>query len=140
MPLYEYRCKCGESRELMFPMDKYPRSVKCSCGKRAVKRCIAGGFQFPNERAPGIRDDHPAWIKDTAHVLTDPEMVAKKQAPRIESRSGLNRYLKERHLVMGDECDPRPAKVEDTPIPPEVRERGARAVAEARRKEMTVTI
>ena len=140
MPIYEYRCSCGKTQEKTYSMDSFPRTIKCGCGKRAVKLCTAGGFHLPNERAPGIRDDHPAWIKDTANVLVDPEMVYRKQAPRIESRSGLRRYLKERNLAMGDECDPRPAKVEDTPISPEAREQGIKAVAEVMQKERAITV
>lgn len=46
MPLREYVCReCGKVFEELFN-DKYPKSLKCSCGGRAEYRLGAPAFKF----------------------------------------------------------------------------------------------
>ena len=40
MPLYEYKCKCGNSEDILLSYDEYKQPQVCKCGK-AMQRIIS---------------------------------------------------------------------------------------------------
>lgn len=53
--IYGYSCPCGEKIDAWFEMGKAPKTVKCSCGKRAKRDYTAsrGGFLLKGGGWPG---------------------------------------------------------------------------------------
>ena len=91
MSLYEYECqKCGNTDEKVYPMASFPKTCKCSkCGGRAKK--IISGY---------IQRDEPTWLDDAVRgALQDTDNVRAGAERPIETRTELNRYLKEHNLV-----------------------------------------
>lgn len=44
MPTYEYRCRCGNAKDITKPMSESGRAEVCTCGEQM--RRIFGGVQF----------------------------------------------------------------------------------------------
>jgi putative FmdB family regulatory protein len=135
MPLYDYHCEdCGKTVEKFFMMSKYPQSIKCECGKRARKVCVAMGYQDQWGRAGGLIDDHPAWM---AHTL---ENLQKEGERPIESRSEMKRVMSVRGVRFRDEVDP-VRKTKDKPrYSPEFRAKAIEAIAEAGFNDRRLTV
>ena len=44
MPLYEFKCECGQVTEKLAKMDT--EEVECKCGKTATRQMSVGSFQL----------------------------------------------------------------------------------------------
>jgi putative FmdB family regulatory protein len=38
MPLYEYQCRCGARQEVVRPVKKHTKTIKCQCGGRMKQK------------------------------------------------------------------------------------------------------
>lgn len=45
MPLYEYKCECGQSVEVLRSFALAPKSMKCSCGKELKRQFPRASFK-----------------------------------------------------------------------------------------------
>ena len=84
MPVYNYECECGRSYERVYKITKFPKTIKCECGKRA-KKVISEGI------AAQLDGDVP-WLSSACEVL-QPAW----ERP-LETRGEYNRYLKDRNI------------------------------------------
>jgi putative FmdB family regulatory protein len=89
MPAYDYECSKGHVEELVFKMDKAPKTVKCKCGRRAKKVISVGGIQ----------DEHPTWLPGACESVQLAEATEFDGEKRIETRSEYNRYIKKHGMV-----------------------------------------
>jgi len=77
MPLYEYKCECGEEREILLSF-QHPEQI-CKCGKVMQLKVSAYSFTFKpyardmakdslNSRGGGFPDvnKHKSWVQKTA--------------------------------------------------------------------------
>lgn len=86
MPTYEYRCEtCTNLFEVTCPMSAHVTRCRCpKCGDEAQQTFTK----------VVTMDDHPVWIDH--HLRTQ---IQGDSGPRIESRSQLEKYCKERNIV-----------------------------------------
>lgn len=83
MPIYEYACDCGVTHEKVFKVSDFPKTVKCSCGKRARKILSRGAIMTDNDvpwLPSAVEALQPSWEKP------------------ITTRSEYTRYLKEKGI------------------------------------------
>ena len=94
MPLYDYECKkCGEQVEVVYTVEKRPKSLKCKKCDGRMKQIIVKGHG-------GIQDDHPTWItNDLIEVLQDSDEVAHGREKRIETRQDVREHQKKKGIV-----------------------------------------
>lgn len=85
MPTYEYLCnECGNVIEEYEKISRRRSAVDCPCGGNAA-RIVS---------RPSIQSDNPLWLDD--HVRGSVQDPADR---KIENRTELNRYLKEKDFV-----------------------------------------
>lgn len=86
MPTYEYLCDtCTNRFEVTCPMSAHVIRTRCpKCGDEAQQTFTK----------VVTMDDHPVWIDH--HLRTQ---IQGDSGPRIESRSQLEKYCKERNIV-----------------------------------------
>ena len=86
MPTYEYYCEtCTNHFEVTCSMSAHVTRTRCpKCGDEADQTFTR----------VATRDDHPVWID--RHLQNQ---IQGDDGPRIESRSQLERYCKERNIV-----------------------------------------
>lgn len=86
MPTYEYRCEtCTNLFEVTCPMSAHVTRCRCpKCGDEAQQTFTK----------VVTMDDHPVWIDRNLqnHIQGD-------DGPRIESRSQLEKYCREKNIV-----------------------------------------
>ncbi len=44
MPIYEYRCKCGNEREVRLPLEEYDQPQTCECGEAMRHKISVSSF------------------------------------------------------------------------------------------------
>ena len=77
MPLYEFRCECGEEREILLPF-QHPEQI-CKCGKVMQRKMSLSSFTFKpyaknmaldsiNSKGGGFPDvnKHKSWVQRKA--------------------------------------------------------------------------
>jgi putative FmdB family regulatory protein len=83
LPRYDFKCRCQKVTEETFKISECPRTIECPvCGRRA-KKIITCGFS--------LRDNDVPWLESAKQTLPN-------DAKPIETRSGLNKYLKQKGL------------------------------------------
>ncbi len=77
MPLYEFKCECGEEKEVLLPF-QYPEQT-CQCGKTMKQKVSNYSFRFKpqagqmaldslNSKGGGFPDvnEHKSWVQQKA--------------------------------------------------------------------------
>jgi putative FmdB family regulatory protein len=88
MPLYDYECPdCGAETECFFKLDEAKDRIECACCYSTMSKVIRLGHG-------GIKSEWPTWINDEVRGSLQDET----EKP-IETRTDLNRVIKEKNLV-----------------------------------------
>lgn len=54
MPIYEFKCQCGNEVDLMLPVDDRNKAQKCpECKKSMERQTTSGGFWIKNWNGRG---------------------------------------------------------------------------------------
>ena len=89
MPLYIYKCEdCGLEMDKTFPINDFPREVKCiACGRTAKKILSPTAIQT---------DGHVPWLDSACDTLLTPR--ERKERP-ITTRTEWRECMKRKNLI-----------------------------------------
>ena len=79
MPLYEFKCECGEEKEILLSFQDADQPQTCECGKVMRKKVSLSSFTFKqyagnmaldslNSKGGGFPDanKHKSWVQQKA--------------------------------------------------------------------------
>lgn len=96
MPIYDFRCECGNEFEDIFSVSEMPESVTCpECKKKAPRVIVTNSTG--RHTSPNLQTDHPPWMEGVRHGLMSRSEWS-KYGGMGPSRSEYNKIVKDKGL------------------------------------------